>query len=640
MANIVQPPSWADVPQLETSTAVLGGELGPMNYQAKALVARTEFLDDKIDTKSSDLAASGGSALVGYLPAGTGAVATTVQGKLRESVSLLDFGAVADGTSSGGTDNWSAIDKAILYSASTGKAIEVAGKYYTSKPLNFNSVAGDARHNAKFIGKGKPDVFNATGAIFYVGAGAGFACVEIIDSYHCNLIGIGLSGVSGTSLGIVASRGTYNAGPGHHLLRDCVSYVTSTLATNSNVGSIGLLNVACEEVIVDNCDFWAAVPAVHTHLNAVNVSNVDGSGLPLNTDKTFSYTSYYSVPLVSTSSSNTVFKYSGQGRFIALNYQGPNILLETTSDVDLGHTFMQRVVDPANPSAPQGTYPYGFQLLSVFGLKWRGTIEHCESMALIKGESDNVEIDCTLGSATSTLAELMFLEPPAGDRPLIDSNITIRGIANKAPAKCIRNIATSLPCLFKLIGTSIRTTSTLQTSTADAGFWNMLGIAKASSITFYDKELICDQGLFKFDKIVFHSVSHVLFDSYMPDTGATGSFYLSAKADCVTQNVVATQAAGAGSIYTCVNEWVGANQNTGFGPYFALKETAGTVVNFIPATSNLTALVPTEVTTAGIGKCSFVITPTITGSSVQPQITKASVTVQAERVDGHTILIF
>jgi hypothetical protein len=39
----------------------------------------------------AQLAASGGSNLIGYLPAGTGAVATTVQTKLRESVSVFDF---------------------------------------------------------------------------------------------------------------------------------------------------------------------------------------------------------------------------------------------------------------------------------------------------------------------------------------------------------------------------------------------------------------------------------------------------------------------------------------------------------------------------------------------------------------------
>ena len=44
------------------------------------------------------LAVSGGSALIGFLQAGTGAVARTVQSKLRDTASVTDFGAVGDGT--------------------------------------------------------------------------------------------------------------------------------------------------------------------------------------------------------------------------------------------------------------------------------------------------------------------------------------------------------------------------------------------------------------------------------------------------------------------------------------------------------------------------------------------------------------
>lgn len=49
------------------------------------------------DINTANLAAPTGASLVGYTQAGTGAVATTLQSKLRETVSVKDFGAVGDG---------------------------------------------------------------------------------------------------------------------------------------------------------------------------------------------------------------------------------------------------------------------------------------------------------------------------------------------------------------------------------------------------------------------------------------------------------------------------------------------------------------------------------------------------------------
>ena len=71
---------------------------------------------------AESLSASSGSSLVGYLPAGTGAVATTVQSKLRESKSIDDYGT---NTVPGTTDMTSAVQACFL--ANAGGEVEIIG---------------------------------------------------------------------------------------------------------------------------------------------------------------------------------------------------------------------------------------------------------------------------------------------------------------------------------------------------------------------------------------------------------------------------------------------------------------------------------------------------------------------------------
>jgi polygalacturonase len=75
----------------------------------------------------SNLAQATNANVVQYTPAGTGAVPTTVQAKLRESVSVKDFGAVGNGV----TDDTAALQAAIdaVHAAGGGTILFPTGTY-------------------------------------------------------------------------------------------------------------------------------------------------------------------------------------------------------------------------------------------------------------------------------------------------------------------------------------------------------------------------------------------------------------------------------------------------------------------------------------------------------------------------------
>ena len=108
----------------------------------------------------TDLALSSGSSTVGFLQAGTGAVATTVQAKLRETVSVKDFGAVGNGVA----DDFLAINRAVAYilSIGGGTIYYPAGTYRITRSIrldNFNVVTntynGQVLENVVHAGAGR-----------------------------------------------------------------------------------------------------------------------------------------------------------------------------------------------------------------------------------------------------------------------------------------------------------------------------------------------------------------------------------------------------------------------------------------------------------------------------------------------------
>jgi len=83
---------------------------------------------------------------LGFLQAGSNATTRTIQAKLRDTVSVLDFGAVADGSfvaggAASGTDNLAAFNAALAAAVSTGisRVYAPGGRYYLSGKLTLPS---------------------------------------------------------------------------------------------------------------------------------------------------------------------------------------------------------------------------------------------------------------------------------------------------------------------------------------------------------------------------------------------------------------------------------------------------------------------------------------------------------------------
>ena len=104
-----------------------------VNTSADVLVATYDNVAGNGSGILSALAASNGSSLIGFIQAGTGAVARTVQAKLRETISVKDFGAVGDGV----TNDTVAIQAAINHAVSVApcRVVFPSATYLCNAPL-------------------------------------------------------------------------------------------------------------------------------------------------------------------------------------------------------------------------------------------------------------------------------------------------------------------------------------------------------------------------------------------------------------------------------------------------------------------------------------------------------------------------
>lgn len=181
------------------------------------------------------LAASSGSNLIGFIQAGTGAVARTAQSKMREWFSVKDFGATGDGV----TNDTAAIQNAINAAVAAQSANPVPGRqpasiffppgsYVVSSTIDatgIGSIIGESRDSVKLL----------------ISASIGFSCGNATSFYN-----LFFQRVSGTPTALNWATGAYLA-----QVTNC-AFSTFTIGLNF-AGSFGATKVLINENNFDSC---------------------------------------------------------------------------------------------------------------------------------------------------------------------------------------------------------------------------------------------------------------------------------------------------------------------------------------------------------------------------------------------------
>ena len=138
-------------PIVGTDEVVVYRSPGPLKRATAAVVQA--YMQTGVATLAA-LAAPGGSALIGFLQAGTGAVTRTGQAKLRDILHVKDFGVVADGS----TNDTVAYQAAIAAAAAQGKDLDHGeGTILVHSEINGTALSGN-----RLFGKATIKAANST----------------------------------------------------------------------------------------------------------------------------------------------------------------------------------------------------------------------------------------------------------------------------------------------------------------------------------------------------------------------------------------------------------------------------------------------------------------------------------------------
>jgi hypothetical protein len=207
-----------------------------------------------------------GAASVGFIQAGTGAVARTVQAKLREVVDAADFGVTADGT----TDDLANLQKALDYLGGIG-----GGELRLPKGTIVISQAALVWSNTKIVGKGPgASIIKARQSGGFVGTNAGLTCFLLRNK---NYSAGSLTDANITVESVGFDYGTVTVvGGGAHMI--AMRYVDGVTVRNcyGTKGENVTAFLACRDTHVENCEGYNVLNCYFDHWDGGGTAKVIG----------------------------------------------------------------------------------------------------------------------------------------------------------------------------------------------------------------------------------------------------------------------------------------------------------------------------------------------------------------------------
>jgi len=222
-------------------------------------------------TKAADLAASGGSALVSYLPAGTGAVATDIQSKLRESVSAFDFMTAEEVYAV----------KNNFYIPTAGATISSVSASVQAAIAHLGGLGGGQLHfatgNWKFnveLGTNRVDILGSGNPVFH----AANTNMPIISQYSLSGGGITISNISFASTGLVGTAIYINSYGSNRIFECSFSGFEYAIYSNSSEWQVFsgchiLQNFCGIAYVTKNNDIFGRSPLFNQHPTASTLND-------------------------------------------------------------------------------------------------------------------------------------------------------------------------------------------------------------------------------------------------------------------------------------------------------------------------------------------------------------------------------